>query len=263
MLPTAVPCIGAYFLWMFTGVWWMVSASLSVPRAQGARAGRGAVAVLVLPVLLVVGVVGAYTVAIVVALRSAGTVTAMAAAQGSAARVHRALLSHASLYGAPPHHVVELLAHESLTWTALHNPAAIDRPPVSGVMGRWDGLTPDERWAVADAMAEALEEDWVAHRLGHVVFTYNGVDLVSPQDGGLWVAVFWPDPESGAAWMAGKSVGAVRADGVPQVSALHLFEGRLEAQNTLRAAHGLEALPHPEDVVTVVVPVDVLGDDGE
>ena len=121
-----------------------------------------------------------------------------------------------------------------------------------------------ESWLVAASMIEGLEEGWAAHRVGHVVFTYSVVDLRSAQDPELWVFVYWPDPNGGP-WepeFGGDGAAVWHASGVGLRVTGGDFDAALEAQNTLRAAHGLAALPHPFDVVMEGVPVDVL-DGGE
>lgn len=253
MMPSAIPCVGGYLL-PLTSIWWMVSAALAVPRAQGARAGRGAIAVVLLPVLLYVGAFAMIIWGITFAVSRASTFSSGAI---TAYPIYASLRAHASANnGALPDHAARLLADGSLTWNAFNDTTAIDRPPQSmgGVpIAAWTGMTPDERSRFADAMAAALPDGWAAHRLGHVVFTYNGVNILSPQDPGLWLFLFSPDPDDGSAWTPGASIVVMQADGTSRRLSQSAFPQALAGQNALRKAYGLPPLPNPAAVRQFVV----------
>jgi hypothetical protein len=159
---------------------------------------------------------------------------------------------------------VDLLANGSLTVYDLFSPIGQSWSTMGSIGGvpldQWAALAPEKQQEIAAAIDEALGPDWIAHRVGDVVFTYNGIDLVSPADPGLWVLLLWPDPDSGATLRAGEPIVASRADGKIQEIDLADFAGALQAQNALRAQHGLAPLPPPKNVHAIQL--DSADDDG-
>ena len=253
MIPSAIPCVGGYLL-PLTSIWWMVSAALAVPRAQGARAGRGAIAVLILPVLFYAGTVGWIAFGI---FWGFSRISSFSSGLVSAYPIYSALTMDAyANNGVPPAHGAFLAVDGTLPAFSFTDPSAIDIPPqtIAGVPANtWQSMTSDQRTQRATALAAGLPPNWAAHRVGHVVFTYNGVNMISPQDPGLWLFVFSPDPADGSAWLPGTSIVAMRADAQPKAFSPTAFPAALAAQNTLRQAYGLPALPDPATVPEIVV----------
>lgn len=258
MVPAAIPCVGGY-LWPVMAIWWMISAALAIGRAQRARAGRAAIAVILLPGLLYLGGASFIVYWMVRGISMAAGAGAFNIGQGYAFTVGSALRTHAAINnGVWPVHAAELLADGSISWYDLSAPGAIDRMPqtVGGVPAwNWDGpgFSPVQRRSHAAAMGRALPADVVAHRLGHVVFTYHGITPGSPQDPGLWLFFSWPDPSDGSSWIPGEQGLAMRADGMTESFDPSAFAQALGDQNALRAQHGLPPIPDPDTITEVVV----------
>ena len=254
MLPAAIPCVGFYLV-PVTTIWWMISAALAIGRAQRARAGRAALAVVLLPALLYVGAVGTIAYGIFFSFRAMGS---FSFGRIYAQQLYGALSTPAiASGGAWPAHGATLLADGSVPWYNLTLPSGIDQTPQSlGGLApwQWDGsaaTTAQERADVASAMAAALDPNWAAHRLGYVVFTYNGISPTVPQDPGLWVLFYWPDPADGSAWITGATGVAMRADGTTEDFDPGAFAGALSAQNALRQQHALPPIPDPDTILEV------------
>ncbi len=256
MMPAAIPCVGANLL-PFVWIWWVIAAALAVPRAQEARPGRGAIAVVALPALSAIGLAAWITWLIVAGVSAVGSIN-MASMQARTVYASMQMHSASTPGGGWPDHGARLLADGSLSWQNLGGPTAMgggSSQTIGGVQGwRWDAMSPEERTAKADELAAALPEGWAAHRLGHVVFTYNEIDPVMPQDPGLWLFLYWPRPGGGALWDPGEPVPVVQADGTVLEIDQPDFDALLESQNALRATHGLPALPHPGTVTEPAAP---------
>jgi hypothetical protein len=86
------------------------------------------------------------------------------------------------------------------------------------------------------------------HRLGHIVVCDAGVNLSNVQSTDLWIAIVWPDPDSGAAFIHPETVVVVLASGTAQDIPLAQFPADLASQNAMRASLGIPEIPDPATV---------------
>jgi hypothetical protein len=247
----AIPCVSAWTYPIGVG-WWIVGASVMVVRGQAVGAVRGTLAV-VGPCLLVLGSgVGLVVWAI---LGAVGSVP------GPAQPIASTLRGVAIVQGAPPDHAIDLLDRGLLPpehfertsgWPGAAGGA--DPPVGPTTPGRWLALPVPEREALARRIRDATPPGGPAQRVGNLVLTYWGVDLQSPQDPDLWLAIYsqhphvagdGPDP----GWLV-----VIRADGAATRLPGADFGPSLSKQNRLRSRFGLPPLPDPRDVETLIAP---------
>jgi hypothetical protein len=166
--------------------------------------------------------------------------------------------------GVLPAHGLFLAVDGSLPPFSFSDPNSIDMTPqtIGGIpSAQWQTMTQAQRSQGAASAAAALPNNWTAHRVGHVVFTYNGIVMNAPQDPGLWLFVFSPDPADGSAWLPEASIVAMRADGMSVQFSQSGFGAALATQNALRQQYGLPALPDPATVREIVVSPSAEGDE--
>lgn len=251
--PSGVPCVGPYFGW----IWWVVSAVLMVSAAQrvsGARSSFAVITSAVLGFVLWIGGIFLGMVIIFSPMRSAilasstasfGTPVADARLIGQSLKAY-ALANN----GRGPAHAAELVVFNGLGASNFISQTATDEslvPLANTTLAQFQMLPPNRKNMAAQAAANALPQNVVAHRLGDVVFTYHGINLGSC-DPGLWLAIVSPDPDQNpsASGNAG-SIAVARSDGVAY-PITGSFPQALAAQNQLRAKYGLPPLPDPATV---------------
>ena len=257
---SAIPCFGLYFGW----IWWVVSAVIMVREGQQVSGGRAALAVLAWPVLLIVGLIGLYAVAIYFSLTTAATMSTTMGPAGVTMQtvggtppfadeaVVTSVLEYANDHAdAGPGHALDLVAGgylESDDLIALQTETYVDDVSVAGfTLADFEDADAPERARMLQAARATLPDDVIAHRLGDWVFCYHGIDLEDPP-AHLWLVILSPDPDSNDA----VSVDGWYATGQTRGDLLYVpasgFAAALEAQNMVRTRHGLPPLPDPREV---------------
>jgi hypothetical protein len=245
---TAVPCMGQYFGW----IWWVISAVLMVKEGQRVSGGRATLAVLAFPVVSIVVIVGVYGWIVVSSMnasagRAAAAWPSSATASTDTRWLGQALLVYNGGFGGWPAHGIELINenHIGAAGVIVRGSATteLDVPVGDVSLAAFQYLPPNRRRQAAQALADALPRDVVAHRLGDFVFTYHGVDAKAAHPS-LWLAVLWPDPG-----VSGQGppviVHMAQLDGAVKSVVAADFPRQLREQNQLRAQGGLPPLPDP------------------
>ncbi len=251
---TAVPCLGFYFGW----IWWVISAVGAVKEVQRVSWGRAVPAVIVPPLLVVMGLVVMLSYGVTRAtqsMRAAQQRAMVATVQGPTQQVVDALLSYAEEVGEWPRHGIEIGGKTddgAITFMLGMTMTMPEDVPV-GSGTAMDYIATEEDRARLLAEAE-LPEGVIAHRLGDFVFTYHGIPLPDDQevespDVRLWLVIAWPNPDvnqgSFTQWQT-PHVGLV--DGTVQAIPMANFNAMLRNQNVIRNENGLPLLPHPRTV---------------
>ncbi len=261
MALTAIPCLGPY-LSFFWSIWWMVSAILMIQDSQRVHGGRASLAVLTLPALMVMSVVGLYA-WLIYSLGNGGfgpmpppnqiTTNTTAEVQGMTDALH----DFADDRGRWPEHAVELLVDEHCRpgeFATSQFQTDFEMLPLGDrLLGAYDASTPEEKAELIEQTVESLPEDTIAHRYGDYVFTCHGIDRETG-NAELWILIFSPDPDwssySGQgliveAW-SGVIVG--KLDGSIERIGSGVIKTRFDTQNRLRRKQGLEPLPLPTNI---------------
>ena len=247
----AVPCLGMHLAWI-GWIWWAVTSAVMLVKGQAVTGLRAAVAVFVLPLLLIGGFFGwvgynIYTV-------SSHTTVMPFNGRLETESLAQALTQYQHQNAHPPTHAIELLDHQRITADSYLVPGTSTFPDDVPMGTRGNTLndawhTSTSQWAaiVQDAVA-ALPPNVVAHRVGDFVFTCHGIDLASPPDPNLWVVVLSPDPDAnaGTPWTGDHWVGT--ASGQVILVPSGTLAGNLQAENQLRATHGLPPIPDPDTI---------------
>jgi hypothetical protein len=240
----AIPCLGVYAL-AVSWIWSAVSATLMLRETHRVSGLRAAVAVFAFPLVVCVGLVSLVSLVFVPAYSRAATSAATSIARSHhASTIARALLDYAADHnGQPPAHAVELLATGRLRRNIFVHPGAVtaahtivNHIEVPMVLS----LSPEDRRDAVAAVIATLPPNTVAHRVGHVVFTYHGLTLppAATPAPDLWLAVVLPVTPGDFITVALVS-GGTRA--FPDTT----LATELVSQNSLRAANSLPPLPDP------------------
>ncbi len=260
---SAVPCLGAYFGW----IWWLVSGCIALKDAQKVHGGRAALAVLTVPILAFLSFIGFYIAMIVFAVSSASAfptpaggpfATASTVGANSPARIAnltRALrrpqvpITHiAEAIAASPTSIYDLMDTGDMSnggfWSRMNSVpiGTVNLTDFASMPG------PRQRTEARNAAA-ALPPNTIAYRLGDTVFTHPGIDVHSIPPGSraedLWLIIAWPETlasgtnENVAIGLAGGRTATFLASAIP---------AELIKQNELRADYGLPPLPDPASV---------------
>ncbi len=270
-VPQAVPCIGPYCGGYFVWIWWVVSAILMVIERQKVGGLRASLCVLTGP-LLAIGAMVAWFVWLMFAVSQ--QVAAMGGGVGTsytpimeARTMHSAVIAYAqNNNGGGPGHALQLVADGSLPaanfalWQISHDEANVSLPAAGMTLDQYAFLPPNRMAMAAQAEADLLPANVIAHRLGDVVFTYHGIADLRNAPAGVWIAIVDPDPEQ-ATTAFGTGVGGVptgrnaaAVDGagniVPVTAATRAM--LLQQQNALRAMNNLPPLPDPATILNGV-----------
>lgn len=256
MLPAAVPCIGFYCGSYILLPWWVIVAVFMVKVGQGVHGGRAALAVITPPLLAFMAVVGSYVlfmVAMVTSMSgmSSGGFGSQLGGSYSTDYILSAVLTAFERDGHWPGHALQLVSDDSVSIDMFVDELTLTSPAsitvVDTTLQEIAEIDTDDRGTVlseiAQAAADMLPDNVVAHRLGDFVFTYHGIDSSSPNDPGLWVLVLIPDPEINPPSMMRQYYFAGLLDGSVSTIGTEQFTSRLQQQNALREANGLPPLP--------------------
>jgi hypothetical protein len=257
---SAVPCLGAYFGW----IWWIVSACIALKDAQKVHGGRATLAVLTVPILGILAFIGGYAALIYFALSAPGAgpfastasppfVTASSVGAGSPARIaslNRALRSSPT----PIIHIAESISSSP---TAIYDLMDTGDTSNGGFWTRMNAVKigsvnlsdfaslPASRQKIeARAAAAALPPNTIAYRVGDTVLTHPGIDPHSIPPGSraedLWLMIAWPENlVSGT----NQNVAIGLASGRTATYLAETVPAELTKQNELRAEFGLPPLP--------------------
>lgn len=248
----AVPCLGSYIAWIWSGV----SAAIMLSTAQKVGGFRAALAAFLPPLaafacFVMLMFLPAYMVSRTVNSGPPPSARRLLTYQNAPAAAS-AVLAYANAHGgSAPGHGAHLVRSNDLAPAKLSETGNLDEVRIGSVpLSRFILLSPDQERSVADAAAAALPKNVVAHRVGDIVFTYHGMSLTNP-DPDLWLAVAWPDPDNPArnGPPRGAVAGLAGGAGVLYITP-DQWPAQLAAQNALRAQNGLPPLPDPSTVTT-------------
>jgi len=246
----AVPCIGIYLSWL----WWLISSVLALREAQRVSALRATAAVLLLPVLFVVGTGTLVALEIRSAARglnSRGNAVAMQTVQISQAQpVIYAILGYAEEHkGKGPQHAAQLVDDTTdfgIFITGFWGTSWNSVPVGNTNLAQLASMTKSKKDAEIRAAVQSMPPGVIAHRLGDYVFTYHGMDL-SNSDPDLWIVVQMSDQSSLSLVPSPVTIVGM-ADGRAYSYQAGNFKADLAAQNQLRAKYNLPPLPDPRTV---------------
>ena len=242
---SAIPCLGDLGF-----VWWIVSAILMVKEGQQVRGRRATFAVLVLPVVCILGLVGLYAAIVAMALGSQTTGPGLGIVRlGEVGRLSEELRGYARDHdGRGPSHVLALVPARRLgTGSFIATGWNTSQPRVNLgnlTLDEFRQLGPNRQRRAAERAADALPQNCIAHRVGDFVFTSEGIDF-RRGDPGLWIVVLVPDPVTNPAAGAGSNWACGQLDGSVTTIPAGLTSTALREQNALRAVEGLPPLPDP------------------
>ncbi|MBM4107655.1 MAG: hypothetical protein FJ255_02405 [Phycisphaerae bacterium] len=251
----AVPWFG-FYLWPFSILWWWGSAAAMVVEAQKVRVWRAIVGTAVIPALGLAAIGGTVGVALWTARQAVATVQATAAASFMQPIPPRdafgLLIQHAEANaGVAPDHAARAL----LGYTPDPTRPAQWGGSFPTMLPELRTQSPAERIRRLDELAALVgagtPNPAAAHRVDDLVFMYTGVDLLQPQDGGLWVIVKCPDPDLGDPPFGPRPVEVIRADGSGRNLRVEDLPAEVDRQNELRRALGVPEIPDPMRVQRV------------
>ncbi|MCZ6811643.1 MAG: YIP1 family protein, partial [Planctomycetota bacterium] len=249
---TAVPCVGAYVGW----IWWIVSAVLMVKQGQNVHGGRATAAVLALPGVSIVGIVGFYVWLVVAGISSGqaqfGPASVSAIQQSETSFLTMQLLTYAAEHSdRGPGHALQLVPDNRIGTGNFIATGWLTTQARVGVgettLEQFELLDSGLQAEIAEAAAEMLPENTVAHRLGDFVFTYHGIGFANA-DGELWIVVMLPDPDVNPSQLPSGMVSVGKADGTVTMIAVNQMAVQLQGQNAIRDASDLPPLPDPATV---------------
>jgi hypothetical protein len=250
MLLCAIPCMGAYAA-MIAVPWWMANTIVMLTVMHRIAWWRATIAHVVGGVIVIGVPIGgmAYLASNNPWMRVTNT-----SFHTQAGRELRSLLLGAS--GQPgtqqPVHTIDLMhGNGPFAMKADLLTSGTIFPfenQVGGMMLQIHIQNPSTARDPIDAELRAAMLPSGVHRVGHIVMCAHGVDLIAPQGPDLWIAIVWPDPDSGAAFIHPETVVVVLASGVAQDIPLAQFPADLAAQNAMRASLGIPEIPDPATV---------------
>ncbi|GJM18619.1 MAG: hypothetical protein DHS20C14_08320 [Phycisphaeraceae bacterium] len=240
-----IPCVGGFAM-----VWWIVSAILMLAAGQGVSGGRATLAVLLLPVLTILAFVGMYAAFMYAVFASMNT--AFAANNFSLEALALSAQNRAADRGAgwdeTDHGLLLLTDGYTQAWTytsmdfarAAMATQPADIPAGPGTLADYSNPSTAQLNNLA-ASLPALPPNVVAHRVGDFVFTYHGIDAAAAPPG-LWIIV---EHELADAGFGSEELTAITTDGITETMPPWTRQEQVDAQNDIRALHGLAPLPDP------------------
>jgi hypothetical protein len=256
---SAVPCFGSFV----GGLWWTVSAILMLKRGQGVHGGRAALAVALLPGLLVAGVLALYVSSILV-MSGMGRPSGPWSLDPTSRAFHTSVVNFSAVSyghqhaGVGPAHALELVLSDSaaafnwnLTTPLVCDPSTktteADVPVGDGTLADFNQASRSDKLRIVSDMIESVPGGVVAHRLGDFVFTYHGANL-SAFNQQLWTVVMLPDQDVNGPAGASDPVIIGTSDYNVIETTVRDLQALLVQQNRQRATLGLPPLP---DLTTV------------
>lgn len=245
-LPTLVPCVN-YISWL----WWPISAGIALKDLQGVSAWRSVTATVLPPLLIAGALIGAYAGFIFWAVSLGPPIRVKTASMIQGSNTSLAISSSVRRTGAPPNHLLEMIADGSLDADDVihaYTATTLSDVPVGDItLDEFILLTSEEQAAMAQAAADALPDDVVAHRLGDLVYTHHG--FTPSTDFNLWVLIISPDPVANPFDLSiDESIWVVLSSGSVEQFDTMDFGDALDEQNALRADYDLAPLPDPADI---------------
>lgn len=262
-IASAVPCLGAYFGW----IWWIVGGCVALKEAQKVHGGRAALAVLAVPVTVILLAIGGYAALIYSVFSAAssanmggpfGTPTVVAGSSARVANLTRALrgqktpltpITHiAEAIAASPTAVYDLMDTGDTSnggfWTRMN---AV--PIGSTNLSTFVSMPASQQRAEARSAAAALPANTIAYRVGDTVLTHPGIDAHSIPPGSraedLWLVIAWSEHLVSGTF---QTIAVGHAGGRTSTFAASMMPAELAKQNALRADYGLPPIPDPATI---------------
>lgn len=244
-----IPCLNFYFGWIGT-LCWIIAAGIALASAQQVSGVRAAIAVAVLPLVVVASAVGVTALSITRSISAANVATMYGTSTAGVEAFWEPLRAAADL-GAWPAHAAEMLDDRRISSFSFIHMQSSTKAESDVFIGRvplaaWGSLTPEGQESALAEAAATIGPDVVAHRFGDMVFTYHGIDSSDPPPG-LWLVVEAWDPRITGQPYQG-SVTMLQGDGASVICPRPALGAALESQNELRATFGLAPLPDPFSV---------------
>lgn len=248
----AIPCVGGYMT-PISWVWWAIASGfmlVSVHRISGWRAQLAVfvppfVVVASLSALLFISIIPSFTTAFRAASQQRNTIAGTMAVFSASNGLRQYALNN---NGEEPDHAIQLLGSHTLMLSDLYEPGSLVRSQTEMVGGVAVADVPAlsaPRLQTAIVNAIASLDASGAHRLGDMVFVYRGVNRTrnGNPDPGLWTLVWAPlNPPPGST-----TVSVFTTIGPTKIPIAD-WQASLAAQNALRTAEGLPAIPDPFSV---------------
>jgi len=247
--PSAIPCD---CIALVGRIWWLVSATLMVKEVHQCHGGRAALAVVGSGLFLAIVFTFSIFAVMFFTMGGLGGFGGWPTGPTETQTIVRHVIRYANAHnGQGPPHASFLAANTGfgtsnfVTWSSATTESAV--PVAETTLDQLELLPPNRQRMAAQAAADALPENVVAHRLGDFVFTYHGAQL-NRMDPQLWTVVMLPDPTVNGPPAAGDPVHIGANDQtVSEITFGELAEA-LKQQNAYRATLGLPPLP---DLITV------------
>jgi len=266
---SAVPCVGPLLGW----VWWVISAGIMLAFGQKVHGLRAALAVAILPLLLVVTGGGLFGLGVWAQQRMMGAMMVGAVSGGglsantqSTLSLNQMLISNSwQSNGTAPTHIIEHMIVGQMAYYFTITPAGgamtaqsrlrsensktadADIPVGELTLDVFLAASSTQKLKSAAQLLESLPADMTAYRFGDYIFTYPGAALNS-MDPQLWTMVMLPDPDVNGLPAAKDTIHIATADYNVQEVTFDQLPALLQAQNQYRATLGLPPLP---DLTTI------------
>ncbi len=255
-----IPCVGTYIGWLP----WVIAATIMVTEAHRVHPVRSILAVAVPAVGGAVLMAAAIFFSMMWAMGTfarggfPGGPGGMTGTKQTASYVW-AIQSYATLNnGSGPTHASEILLDDTgIYWTMepFVAPGGVSRAVSIGATtaDQLDSLPKLQQFKEVAAEVDTMPANTVAHRMGDYVFTYHGIDLnsLNTPGGALWLVVCLEEGAiKGIPSDASVMVEVGLSDSTTTSFPYSQMPAMLAAQNAVRRAAGLPALPDPATVLT-------------
>ena len=252
VLLMAIPCVGVYAL-PIGMIWWAIGGIAMLTAIHRIAWWRAAIAHTIGMVIALGLPAGGAAYAIYGIVNN--TQAAMAGAMSSIAAHNLYADLNAtpgSTTGPAPIHLIDLITAQSgLPYSADNLGDFRITPPEMLI----DGKSLMNHLRLPQAELDARNADLRAamlpsgiHRIGHLVLTYHGIDLANPPTPDLWIAIVWPDPDSGAVFTRSQSAAVIDAYGSATDIDVNRFSVEIQIQNAMRKSLNIPEIPDPATV---------------